>query len=82
MEYVGVFLLSWLIIAVLVALIVGRMFRETNSRDDRPAIPLWRPERRLHVRRGHDRGVEVPWHQVDQRHGFGRRHSDRPRKVT
>jgi hypothetical protein len=80
MEWVGFFLLLWLIVGFAVALIVNKIFRQAHTRDDKPAVPVWRLERRMKVRRAGDRGVEVPWHQVDQRHGFGRRHTDRPRR--
>lgn len=81
MEWVGFFLLLWLIVGFLVALIVNRIFRQANKGDDKPSVPVWRPERRIKVRRARDRSVDVPWHQVDQRHGFGRRRTDRPRKL-
>ena len=82
----GFFLLSWLIVGFvgfLAALVFGKILRKAKTRDDKPSIPVWRLlERRIKVRRGRDHGVEVfPWHQVDQRHGFGRRHTDRPRKL-
>lgn len=81
MEWVGFFLLLWLIVGFAVALLVNRIFRQANPPDDKPTLPLWRIERRMKVRRARDRGVEVAWHQVDQRHGVGRRHTDRPRKL-
>ncbi len=73
MEHVGFFLLLWFIVGFVVALVVGKILREANTRDTKPSIAVGRPERRVQVRRARDRGVEVPWHQVDQRHGFGRR---------
>ncbi len=76
MVYVGFFLLLWLIVGFLVALVVGRILGETSPRDDKPPIPVWHPERRLQVRRARDRGAAVPWYQAEQRHGFGRRHTD------
>ena len=76
MAYVGFFLLLWLSVGFVVALIVGKVLRETNPRDDKPSIPVWHPERRLQVRRARDRGGAVPWYQAEQRHGFGRRHND------
>ncbi len=82
MAYVGFFLLSWLIVGFLVALVVGRVLREHQSPDEKPPAPVWHPERRVKLRRASDRGAELPWHQVDQRCGFGRRHTDRPRKVS
>lgn len=82
MVYVGFFLLSWLIVGFLVALAVGRVLREGNTRDAKPTAPVWRSERRMKVRRARDRGANVPWYQVDQRRGFGRRHTDRTRKVS
>ena len=81
MEHVGFFLLLWLIAGFLVAFVAGTILRKANTYYDKPSIPVWRLERRVQVRRGGDHGVEVPWHQVDQRHGFGRRHTDRPRKL-
>lgn len=77
MEQVGFFLLLWLIVGFLVSLGIGKVFRETDMRDDKPSIPVWRVERRTKVRRARDRGVELPWHAVDHRHGFGRRKADR-----
>ena len=77
----GFLLLSWLIVAFLVAPVVGTILRKANTRYDKPSIPVWRLERGIKARRGRDHGVEVPWHQVGQRHGFGRRHTDRPRKL-
>ncbi len=74
-------LLLWLIVGFLVALGAGKILREVSARYDKPSIPVWRPERRIQARRARDRGVEVPWRQVDQRHGFGRRHTDRSRKL-
>ena len=82
MGQVGFFLLLWLFVGFVVALVVGKILREANTRDDKPAIPVWHPERRVQVRRANDRGAAVPWHQVDQRHGFGRRHTDRARKPS
>jgi hypothetical protein len=80
MEYVGIFLLLWIIVGLLVALVVT-ILGKTNSRGDKPSIPVWRPEKRIQVRRARDRGVAVPWHQVNRRHEGGRRHTDRPRKL-
>ena len=77
MEQVGFFLLLWLIVGFLVSLGIGKMLRETGTRDDKPSIPVWRVERRIKVRRARDRGVEIPWHEAEQRHGFGRRKADR-----
>ncbi len=77
----GFFLLSWLIVGFLVALVFGKILKKAKTRDDKSSIPVWRPERRIQVRRAGDHGVEVPWHQMDQRHGPGRRHTDRFRKV-
>ncbi len=72
---------GWFVIGSLVALVLGKILREVSARYDKPSIPIWRPERRIQVRRARDHGVEVSWHQVDQRHGFGRRHTDRSRKL-
>ena len=79
MEQVGFFLLLWLIVAFLVSLGVGKIFRETSIGDDKSSIPVWRVERRIQVRRARDRGVQMPWHEAEQRHGSGRRRTDRPR---
>lgn len=69
MEQVGFFLLLWLIVGFLVSLGIGSMLRGADMR----------VEKRIKVRRAGDRGVEMPWCEVDQRHGFGRRWTDRPR---
>ena len=80
MEWVGFALLLWLIVGFLVALVVNRAFRRANKGDDKPCVPMWCLGRRIEVRRACDRGIEVPWHRTEQRHGFGRRQTDRPRK--
>ncbi len=83
MEHVGFFLLSWLTVSIVGAVLIAKILWKVSTRYDKPSIPVWRLlERRIRVRRARDHGVEVfPWHQVDQRHGFGRRHTDRPRKL-
>lgn len=58
MGQVGFFLLLWFIVGFVVALVVGKILGEANTRDDRPSVPVWRPERCV---------------QVDRCHGFGRR---------
>ena len=74
----GFFLLSWLIVGFLVVLVFGKILRKAKTRDGKSSIPVWALERRIKMRRARDHGVAVRWHQVDQRHGFGRRHTDRP----
>ena len=40
MEHVGFFLLLWFIVGFVVALVVGKILREANTRDDKPLIRL------------------------------------------
>lgn len=77
----GFFLLSWLIVSILAAVAVAKVLWKVSTRYDKPSIPVWRLQKSIKVKRGRDHGVEVPWHQVDQRHRSGRRHTDRPRKL-
>lgn len=69
MKQVGFFLLLWLVGGFLASLGIGKMLRAADTR----------VEKRIKVRRARDRGVEMPWREADQRHGFGRRRTDRSR---
>ncbi len=82
MEQGGLFVLGWLLVGFLAALVVGKFIREANRLGE-PTMPAsadrQRPERRMSIRRAQDRGGQTLWdlETPDRRQGFGRRSEDR-----